>query len=507
MSEALRLRAPGMPKSGMPRMETPAQASQAYGAAQTRALPGKRLDAAPAAKQRKSEAGLLGPSGLLGHWALWGAAIGLLAGGAILGASFSTAPKPVRVFPVPVAQLPGAMPAAMPAPSVQVRPHLGEAASHAPTIVVNNLSRLMPGESEREILAPPPPPKGIEPLALPTELPPPAAMAEPVQESKLASAEPSAPAVLPPQAMAAPPQAMAAPLQAGSLAGPAQKPAAKPAAAPAALAAPAMTTAPSAGGERWRKLGVPMPAGAKPPFIAIVIDDMGLARRNSTRAVALPAPLTLSYMSYAPDLSEQAAAARAAGHELMLHLPMEPLDAKRNNPGPYALLVNQEEGEWRRRVNWSLDRFEGYAGVNNHMGSRFTADAEAMGIVLSEIHKRGLFWLDSLTGPRSTGVAQAGRIGMAATGRDLFLDDERDAEAGVPAQLAILERIAREHGDAIGIGHPHAQTLNALERWLVDAPKRGFTLISASAMLKYRLEGRQAPNQAPNQVPNQVAHR
>lgn len=489
MSEALRLRAPGMPKSGMPRMETPAQASQAYGAAQTRALPGMRLDAAPAGKQRKSEAGLLGPSGLLGHWALWGAAIGLLAGGAILGATFSTAPKPVRVFPVPVAQLPGATPAAMPVPSVQVRPHLGEAASHAPTIVVNNLSRLMPGESEREILAPPPPPKGIEPLALPTELPPPAAMAEPAQESKLASAELPAPAAQP-QAVALPPQA---------LAGAAQKPAAKPVAAHAASAAPAMTTAPSAGGERWRKLGVPMPVGAKPPFIAIVIDDMGLARRNSTRAVALPAPLTLSYMSYAPDLSEQTAAARAAGHELMLHLPMEPLDAKRNNPGPYALLVNQEEGEWRRRVNWSLDRFEGFAGVNNHMGSRFTADAEAMGIVLSEIHKRGLFWLDSLTGPRSTGVAQAGRLGMAATGRDLFLDDERDAEAGVPAQLAILERIAREHGDAIGIGHPHAQTLNALERWLVEAPKRGFTLISASAMLKYRLEGRQ--------IPNQVAHR
>ncbi len=488
MSEALRLR-----PHGMSRVESPIQASQAYGAAQMRAMPGVRLNGAgKAAKAPQSDAGLLG------HWALWAAVIGLLGGGVVLGASFTSAPKPVRIFPVPVTQLQPGSPAASQAaiPQAQVRPHTASdaAAYHPPTIIMNSntgIGRLIPGESEREALAPPPPPAslpgGAEAQAMPTELSPPAAIAEP---SKQQVAE-----------LAAPPAVQQPAVQQPALQQPAQsKPAGKSAPMPvAAIATPpalsAQTSAPTAGGERWRKLGVPMPAGAKPPFIAIVIDDMGLARRNSTRAVALPAPLTLSYMSYAPDLPEQTAAARAAGHELMLHLPMEPLDVKRNNPGPYALLVNQDEGEWRRRTLWSLDRFEGFAGVNNHMGSRFTADAQAMGIVLSEIQKRGLFWLDSLTGPRSTGVAQAGRLGMASTGRDLFLDDERDAEAGVPAQLAILERIAREHGDAIGIGHPHAQTLSALERWLVEAPKRGFTLISASAMLQHRLEKRQAQHQ------------
>jgi len=500
MSEVLRLRPQGMANQGMAKAAgsspNAGQASQAYGAAQMRAMPGVRLAAgeAPSGNQKANK-----QPGLLGHWALWGAACCLMAGGVVLGASLS-GPKPVRVFPVPVSQLPGQSQPAQPQVGMQaqIQPtgH-GPNTFHVPTIVVNTPSRLMPGDADRDAqalaldpLAPPPPPKNIAALPLPTDLPLPAVSAQ----SSALETETAKPQLA---ELAAPP-AIQQPVQQPGQKSVAAKPAAGPAAAQVAtLTAPrqpsAPTSAPTLGGERWRQLGVPMPAGAKPPFIAIVIDDMGLARRNSTRAVALPTPLTLSYMSYAPDLAEQTAAARAAGHELMLHLPMEPLDVRRNDPGPHALLVNQDESEWRRRTLWSLDRFDGYAGVNNHMGSRFTADAQAMGVVLSEISKRGVFWLDSLTGPRSTGVAQAGKLGMASTSRDLFLDDERDAEAGVPAQLAILERIAREHGDAIGIGHPHARTLNALERWLVEAPKRGFTLISASAMLQHRLERQKQP--------------
>src|SRR3546814_6705104 len=116
---------------------------------------------------------------------------------------------------------------------------------------------------------------------------------------------------------------------------------------------------------------------------------MGLNRSQSRRAIALPGPLTLSFLTYADDLPQQTAAARAAGHELMLHVPMEPMDSA-VPPGPEALLVSADDAELRRRLNWGLGRFEGFVGINNHMGSRFTRNEPGMSVVLAELHRRGL---------------------------------------------------------------------------------------------------------------------
>src|SRR3546814_10885137 len=128
----------------------------------------------------------------------------------------------------------------------------------------------------------------------------------------------------------------------------------------------------------WRARAVPPPAGAKSPFVAILIDDAGLDRKDTARAIALPGPITLSFMTYANELAAQSQAARAAGHELMLHMPMEPLDLPRNDPGPNALLMKLDSAEIQRRLDWDLARFDGYVGVNNHMGSRFTRDQDRM---------------------------------------------------------------------------------------------------------------------------------
>lgn len=261
-----------------------------------------------------------------------------------------------------------------------------------------------------------------------------------------------------------------------------------PAPEPAAVAALVPPQPAPLGTERWRQLAAPIPAGAKPPFVAIVIDDMGLDRRNAARAIRMAGPLTLSFMSYAEDLSVQAAAARQAGHEVMLHLPMEPLNLRGNNPGPQALYVGLGDEEIRKRLSWHLDRFADYAGVNNHMGSRFTADPRGMGIVLAELQRRGVFWLDSLTGPQTAGLTLAAKRGLAATGRDLFLDDEREP-GGVAGQLAVLEQIARRNGDVIAIGHPHTATLEALERWIAQARQRGFSLVPVTAVLQRRQGG------------------
>src|SRR3546814_4453989 len=112
-------------------------------------------------------------------------------------------------------------------------------------------------------------------------------------------------------------------------------------------------------------------------------------------------------MTYANELAAQSQAARAAGHELMLHMPMEPLDLPRNDPGPNALLMKLDSAEIQRRLDWDLARFDGYVGVNNHMGSRFTRDKDRMAEVMAALRKRQVFWLDSLRSEEHTSELQS----------------------------------------------------------------------------------------------------
>lgn len=235
----------------------------------------------------------------------------------------------------------------------------------------------------------------------------------------------------------------------------------------------------------WIRNAVSAPARNGKPRIAIVIDDVGLDRARSARAIALPGPLTMSFLPYAMDLAQQTEAARRAGHELLVHVPMEPLDARNNDAGPGPLDVSLSAAEILRRLRWDLGRFDGYVGINNHMGSRFTSDADALKPVMQELRDRGLLFLDSRTVPHSLGVTVAARYGVPHAGRDVFLDDEISSPA-IDARLAELERVARHSGSAIAIGHPHDATLDALKPWLRDAASKGFVLVPLSAIVKER---------------------
>jgi uncharacterized protein len=238
-----------------------------------------------------------------------------------------------------------------------------------------------------------------------------------------------------------------------------------------------------AGMPPWQANAVAFKPIAGRPMVAVVIDDMGLDRKRSARTVKLPGPLTLSWLPYAEDLPGQTAAARAAGHELMLHLPMEP--SVPANPGPDALLTSLEPAEILRRLDRAMGRFSGFVGINNHMGSRFTADRAAMRPVLAEISRRGYFWLDSRTAPASQGMAAAAEIGMPWAGRDVFLDHVMfPAEVG--KALAQLEATAKQRGFAVAIGHPHDVTIDALARWLPELPKKGLVLAPMSAVVRAR---------------------
>lgn len=217
------------------------------------------------------------------------------------------------------------------------------------------------------------------------------------------------------------------------------------------------------------------------PQIAIVVDDLGPDYQGSMAAITLPKEVTLSFLPYAEKLQRLVARAKDGGHELLVHMPMEPVDMAHNDPGPDALTLNLTPEQIDLRVQAALNSFEGYVGLNNHMGSRFTADMPAMQIVMNELAKKDLIFFDSRTTPQSVGIDLATRMNMKFIGRDVFLDNEVDTDL-IMAQLSSLERLARVQGHATAIGHPHAATIAALKAWIPEAQARGIELVPISAL-------------------------
>lgn len=240
-------------------------------------------------------------------------------------------------------------------------------------------------------------------------------------------------------------------------------------------------TAPEPALPLWQRYSATAPLADGRPWIAIVIDDLGLDRKRSARTVALPGPLTLAWLPYAHDVTKQAQVARAHGHEILLHAPMQPQG--KENPGPNALTVDLSSEEIRKRVNAGLVLLPEAVGLNNHMGSRFTRDAAAMAPVVAELKSRGQLFLDSRTALNSIAGDVARAAGVPTALRDVFLDNE-PIPAAVAERLAETEAIARRRGQAIAIGHPHEVTLDALEPWLRGLAARGFVLAPVSAIVK-----------------------
>jgi uncharacterized protein len=261
-----------------------------------------------------------------------------------------------------------------------------------------------------------------------------------------------------------------------------------PVAIPAPTQTPPAAAPPQGDLAPWRRYAIPEPRFDGRPQIAIVIDDVGVDRKRSQRAIGLPPQVTLAYLPYPDDIAAQTARARAAGHELLVHLPMQPDDLKHNDPGPNALLVNLGAPELQRREQWALDRFAGYVGVNNHMGSRFTANATLMEPLLELLRSRGLLFLDSRTSPDSVGAPLARHLGIPTATRDVFLDNDDHADK-VSRQLAITEQVARRQGHAVAIGHPHDGTLDALDRWLPGLAAKGFELVPVTAIVTHTVNG------------------
>lgn len=229
----------------------------------------------------------------------------------------------------------------------------------------------------------------------------------------------------------------------------------------------------------WKRFATAAQIPERHALIAVVIDDVGLNKSRTEDVISLPAAVTLSFMPYGDDVQERVDKARTLGHEVMLHLPMQP-ESAREDPGPQALLVTLPPQALHERVVWNMDRFTGYVGFNNHMGSKFTADQAGMAVVMREAARRGLMFLDSRTTPHSKGTAAAASFGVPLLKRDVFIDNVA-SEPAIRAQLDKAVEIARKRGSAIIIGHPHQETVAALKAWIPTLD--GVTLVPITALL------------------------
>jgi polysaccharide deacetylase 2 family uncharacterized protein YibQ len=224
-----------------------------------------------------------------------------------------------------------------------------------------------------------------------------------------------------------------------------------------------------------------------PPRIAIVIDDFGYAGpERAAEFLEIDVPITISILPGTPHSRAIAEAAGRAGKDVLLHVPMEPEGYPEVDPGEDALLLDHTHREIRAILNAAIDEIPEAIGVNNHMGSAFTRDRGRMRTVVGVLRERGLFFLDSMTTPQSTGFSEATRAGIPALRNNMFIDSQLDelGTVDVAGQLAELEAIARRRGGAVGIAHPYPETLRSLKRLLPEMVGRGIELVGISELAR-----------------------
>jgi polysaccharide deacetylase 2 family uncharacterized protein YibQ len=238
---------------------------------------------------------------------------------------------------------------------------------------------------------------------------------------------------------------------------------------------------PSPEKESW-KAPEPVLRPGDNPKLVIIIDDMGLSRGYTQDIIDLPAPLTLAFLPYAERLEEFTIPAKNKGHELIIHVPMEP-----TNPdldlGPHGLRTAMAKEDFKAILRDNIfNAFDGYVGINNHMGSKLTQDTQAMGWVMEELGERNLFFVDSKTIASSIAAKTAAQYNVPFAERDVFLD-HYDTIDSVRKALHQLELVAMRKGFGIAIGHPKGHTVKALQEWMPDAAARGFEFVPVSAVI------------------------
>ena len=236
------------------------------------------------------------------------------------------------------------------------------------------------------------------------------------------------------------------------------------------------------GRQPWQVYARPFADRTLRPRIAIVVAGLGLRESTTLAAIeTLPPDVTLAFTPYARDLPRWARAARAAGHEFLIQVPMEPVDFPTSDPGPKALMTGLSTTDNKSRLEWSLARATGYVGVMTYMGSRYTADGAVMRPTAEALRARGLMVLDSRTAGNSVIADVAAELGLPAAVATRFVD-ATPTRSAVDARLAELERFARQNGTAIGIAADYPGSIERIAAWCATLTEKGLVLAPVSAL-------------------------
>jgi uncharacterized protein len=229
--------------------------------------------------------------------------------------------------------------------------------------------------------------------------------------------------------------------------------------------------------EIYARRSSPVPEGV--PRIVIVVGGLGLSQTGTQSAIdTLPEDITLAFAPYGSSLQRWVGKAREGGHEVLLQIPLEPENYPQENPGEHTLLVSG--GGARQDLHWVLSRMTSYAGVMNHMGSRFTGDERSLVPFLGEIGERGLFYVDDGSSPRSLATSVGQGLNVPVLTADRILDANR-SPAAIEKELEALEAVARVKGLAIGVASAFPASVEAITRWAAEAATRGIIIVPASA--------------------------
>jgi len=220
--------------------------------------------------------------------------------------------------------------------------------------------------------------------------------------------------------------------------------------------------------------------GPAPARLAIIIDDVGYHRSNARAFLQLGVPLTFSVLPQVPHSVQLAEDIHRAGHEIMLHQPMQPHSIV-VDPGPGALYVQHTRTDMETIIQKNLAMLPFACGVNNHMGSLFTESRPRVSEMLDIFRQRSFFFVDSFTSSNSVAFRTARELNMVAAYRNVFIDNDPDADS-IYRQLLTAKRRALKRGSAIAIGHPRPETVRMLDRFLKDSQLSGIELVYASAI-------------------------
>ena len=220
-----------------------------------------------------------------------------------------------------------------------------------------------------------------------------------------------------------------------------------------------------------RAKGPAAPPPSSLPKVAIIIDDLGYDKKLASKFIFLDGIISFSVLPHSPFQKSIANTIHRSGRDLLLHLPMEPMEYPIVDPGAGALLSSMAPDDLLDQLRNDLEAVPFAVGVNNHMGSRLTQDRARMRQIFTILKRRNLFFVDSLTSPRSCCKETALQLDLKFAQRNVFLDHVQEPNA-IRFQIKRLISVARKKGKAIGIGHPYPTTLEVLREELPNIKKR-----------------------------------